>query len=408
MRYRFLMFLLLLSSVCLHADEVFVVNSVSRTLSRIDINLGTVNNSFAQLAQTPNHLIVDNDEIYVVCSGANSVQVISRNSGALIRTLFIAPSANCWDVLKDNNYLYVTGLFTDKVYKVSLQSNTVVAELNVGVSPEGMAVLNNKLYVCNTGGYASGYASSSVSVIDLSSFSVIATIPVWKNPQDIQVYANELHVLCTGNWSNVAGSIDIIDSSLDVRTDRIDLGGNPWSLWISPSGIGYAGDGNDTSLFSYDAATKTILHGTANPLSPGAIVVHGAGTQLALLSANWSGNGIVYLRDANWQPLGQYTVGLTPTDLWYYQFGSANTDEVLPVAQMSISPNPLRRDGLLTIKSDMPMNGYIELYNLKGQKLFHKDISSQETSIPVKDMNLRAGLYFYKTSSGSKGKLVVY
>jgi len=142
---------LLMQVPTLKATEIFVVNSASRTLSRIDTQTGVTNNSFAQLGLTPNLMDVDTDYIYVVCSGDNAIQVIDRASGTHIRYIPVAPSCNPYAVVKSGDFLYVSGLFTDKLYKISLASNTVVGSLSVGIAPEGLCAYQGNLFVCNTG-----------------------------------------------------------------------------------------------------------------------------------------------------------------------------------------------------------------------------------------------------------------
>ena len=137
--------LILLPVICvafLQADYIYVVNSESRTLSRIDTETGTVINTFTQLGLTPNMLKVTSEYIYVVLSGANSIQMIDRNSGTTIRNIFISSSSNPWDVVENNGYLYVSGMFTNKVYKISQESWTVVDQITVGTAPEGLEVCN--------------------------------------------------------------------------------------------------------------------------------------------------------------------------------------------------------------------------------------------------------------------------
>lgn len=173
---------LLLALTALSADVIFVVNSTSRTLSRIDTDSGSVNNSFAQLGLTPNLMDLDEEHIYVICTGDNAVQVLNRFTGAHQRYLPVAPSSNPYDVLKVGDFLYVTGLFTNRVYKLSLQTNSVVKSLEVGAAPQGLCSDGTRLYVCNIGGYYNNYVNSSVSVIDLAFFAVMATVPTWTNP----------------------------------------------------------------------------------------------------------------------------------------------------------------------------------------------------------------------------------
>ena len=122
--------LILLPVICvafLQADYIYVVNSESRTLSRIDTETGTVNNTFTQLGLTPNMLKVNTDYIYVVLSGANSIQMIDRHSGTTIRNIFIASSSNPFALIflliftcfqcnrTPQSFAFTTGLLTDKL-----------------------------------------------------------------------------------------------------------------------------------------------------------------------------------------------------------------------------------------------------------------------------------------------------
>lgn len=388
------------------ADNIYVVNSESRTLSRIDTDTQTVNNTFTQLGLTPNLLKVNEDYIYVVLSGANSIQMIERESGTTLRNIFIASSSNPWDVVEYDGYLYVTGMFSNKVYKISQESWSVVDQITVGTAPEGLAVCNGKLYVCNTGGYASNYANSSVSVIDLVDFSVIKTIPVWTNPQDIAVLDSQLHIVCTGNWSSISGAVDVIDSITDEKTDRIMIGGNPWGIWISPDGIAYLGEGYNSGIYSYSANTLSVLNNSSNPLSPGGIAVSGLNEHIAVLSANWGENGIVYLRNSNWQPITQWTVALTPTDICYFESPSPVADENLPQPKITLYPNPVKKEGVLNFKTDNNFRGELEIYNLKGQKVLQAKVTKGETSIDLKGKGLQSGIYFYK-SGQAQGKIII-
>ncbi|HOT40815.1 MAG TPA: YncE family protein, partial [Candidatus Syntrophosphaera thermopropionivorans] len=304
-----------LFSISLYAIELFVVNSVSRTLSRIDTETGTVNNTFAQLGLTPNLIDMDDNNIYVVCSGDNAIQVISRSTGNSLYFLPIQSSSNPYDVLKVGDYLYVTGLFTNKLYKVSLLTNNVVSSLNVGIAPEGLCSDGSRLYVCNTGGYQFNYSDSSISVIDLNSFSVIETIPVWTNPQFACIYGNYLHIACTGNWSNISGKIDIISLEDFSLVQRLDIGGHPGNIWINNFGIAYVGEGMSNALYSYNAHTFEIYHSYQNPINYNAFMVAGNQEIIALLNQNWISNSIITVYDYDFNLLNTFSAGISSTDI---------------------------------------------------------------------------------------------
>ncbi len=401
--------LALLSIVsALFSAEIFVINSVSRTLSRIDTQSGSVNNSFAQLGLTPNLMDMDAEHIYIACSGDNAIQVLDRASGALIRYIPVAASSNPYDVLKVGEFLYVTGLFTDRVYKICLQSNSVVGSLSVGVAPEGLCSDGNRLFVCNTGGYSSNYANSSVSVIDLLSFSVAETVPTWTNPQFAKIRGGYLHVSCTGNWSDLQGKLDIFDLNNLERIQRLNVGGNPGSLWISAAGTGYIGEGNGTALYSYDADSHTLQHGALNPLNYEASQVSGNSSLIALLKQNWASNSLVRLYGLDFTLLSTYEVGMASSDIMVAPENTSVEDDLIAAPRIAVYPNPLPIGTALRVESGA--GGALEflLYNVKGQLVQTRRLDKGENSFSLN--GLPAGIYLYSvklSGASQQGKLLI-
>jgi len=400
--------LLMLTAAALFSAEIYVVNSASRTLSRVDTDSGSVNNSFSQLGLSPNLMDLDEQYIYVVCSGDNAIQVLDRASGEHLRYIPVAASSNPYDVLKVGEYLYVTGLFTDKVYKLSLQSNSVVGSLTVGIAPEGLATDGNRLYVCNTGGYQNNYANSSVSVIDLASFSVAATLPTWTNPQYAELRGGYLHVSCTGNWTDVAGKLDIIDLDSLELAQRLDVGGNPGSLWISPGGTGYLGEGFGTVLYSYNADTHSLEHGAADPLDYEASMVSGNSNLIALLKQNWDSNSLVRTYSHDFSLLDLYEVGLSSSDMVVAPEATAAGEDLPPSPQTGVWPNPLPRGSSLHLDRTPGQAAQFRLYNVKGQLVHSRQLAKGESSLSLD--SLPAGVYLWalrSADSAGRGKLLI-
>jgi len=399
--------LLLFFVLFAHASEIFVVNSTSRTLSRIDTETGVADNSFAQLGLTPNLMEIDEDHIYIACSGDNAIQVVSRQSGAHIRYIPIAPSCNPWDVLKVDDNLYVTGLFTDTLYKVSLQSNSVVGSLQVGTAPEGLAHSNGRLFVCNTGGYATNYANSSLSVIDLASFAVTDTIPVWTNPQYATARDGFIHVSCTGNWVDALGKVDVINAQTLEHEARLDIGGNPGNIWITPGAMAYLGDGMGWGLYGYDADTHEVYHDSSNPLDFEACAISGNSELMAFLDLNWSSNSLVRTHAADLALLDTYTVGISATDILVAPLQTSVVDAIQAPAPR-VYPNPLPRGASLNLALKSPGKADFRLYNLRGQLVHRSEATSSGGILPLE--NLAGGIYFFRViqeNEAFSGKLLI-
>jgi len=405
-----LIILIWLGALNLQAAIIYAVNSESRTLSRIDTDSQSIDNSFAQLGLTPNLMTLDEDHIWVVCSGDNTIQELDRQTGSLLRTLPVAPSCNPWDVLKIGDYLYVTGLFTDKLYKLSLASGTVVGSLQVGTAPEGLAAYGDLLFVANTGGYQNNYANSSVSVVDLSDFSVVNTIPVWSNPQYLKALDGRLHVSCTGNWSDLSGKIDVIDIPSQEHLARIDLNGRLMSVWFSSEGIALVGEALSTGFYRYDAHSLSILNSISNPLQPGAYAIDGNQELVALMRQNWGSPSLLYIRHPDLSAWQQYNLGLVCTDIKIYEAPTAVSDDAVTAPGLNLYPNPARRSELLKLDNSSNKRSELRLYNLRGQMIHSQILAPGLNELPLAPLTLAPGLYFYRSGLGKSavsGRLII-
>jgi len=135
------------------------------------------------------------DMVYVVNGANNNVSVIDTNSNNVVATVPVGKQADKIAINPSGTRVYVTsnwGYDTGNTVNVSASSyisvidtssNSVVANVIVGVYPTGIAVnpSGTRVYVANTGAY--GYGNiNSISVIDTSTNNVIATVPVGDRP----------------------------------------------------------------------------------------------------------------------------------------------------------------------------------------------------------------------------------
>jgi hypothetical protein len=391
---------------------IYVVNSESRTISRIDTATDIVQNNFAQLGIIPNKVIVDDNFLWSVNSGDNALQKISRQTGTTLANILIESGCNPWDAVQHEGYMYVTGLFTDKVYKVNLSTNTVYGFVNVGISPEALCVYNGVLFVTNTGGYQNNYANSSVSVIDLNSFQLITTIPVSPNPQYIIESEGLIHVSCTGNWVSTMGAVCVIDPIALQMTQTINLGGSLGNIWVK--GLqAFVSDAGGYNLYSYNADDYSIINGSSNPLSPGGSVIWGDNDLIALLYPNWGNSGKVKILHPDLTFWKEYTVGMTPTDLKFWMETSSLTTESQPnPIKVTVFPNPAQMNSEITFVTGKAVSGKLSIYNIKGQQILSQDFTHSKAQVLAQDIikQYGSGQYLYKITSpqGNKtGKLLI-
>jgi len=382
--------ILCLIAVTAFASEIFVVNSGSQTLSRIDLETGDVNNAFAVLGNLANRVAASENDLYVVNSGDNSIQKISMENGNTLSNIYIGSTSNPYDILIQQNTAYVTGALSNKVYFVDLLTESVMEEVTVGGNPAGMAIWQNKLYVGNTD-YASGYTNCSISVIDLNINEVIETIPTDPNPQYLITYNDMIHVSCTGNWSDISGSIQIIDPQQNAVIQTLPIGGYPGSLTALGNGIIYIGDSMSSGIYAYNSASYEVIYDADSPFLPGASTVTSDGDILATLGGEWGQNFTVNTYDENEALSNSFQVGLYATDLIIVQAAVGTEDDLpeFPETVLTNYPNPFNPS--TTISFQVSINSYLEdleilIYNLKGQII--KDLSS---AVPLSGVEGSAG-----------------
>ena len=403
---------------------IYVVNSESRTLSRINTDTNQAQNAFATLGIIPNKVIVTEDFLWSVNSGDNAVQKINLQTGSTIANILIEAGSNPWDACFENGFLYVTGLFTNKVYKVNTHTNAVESSLTVGISPEALCAFNGKLYVTNTGGYNNNYANSSVSVIDLSTFEVTNTIPVSANPQYIVEQGGLLHVSCTGNWINTFGKVCIINPVTETVIQTLNIGGSLGGIWVKNSQQALVGDGNGLNLYQYNPESFTILNDPSNPLSPGGSVVWGNADFIAVLSPNWGSNGKVRLLHPDFTLWKEYAVGLAPTDLKFLPSDTNNDDETnFAVPGVTVYPNPVYTGQSIIFEliqtNPYGKRGYnnnshfnLSIYNSKGQLQLQQTVLSDKFAVSSLNFGAKqpSGIYLYRieTEQGAvTGKFII-
>jgi len=256
--------------------RLWVANGLAETASRVILDSGTVSNHILTLGVIPNQVVAAGSYLLVVNSGSSNIQVFNRNTLMEQGTVELGPNRNPWNlVMMDSVIGYVTNFVTNTVSKFNISTRAVLKEFPVGQSPEGIALAQEQIWVCNTGFNPNdfSYGQGEVAVIDPVFDSVVARINVGSNPQAIKNTPDrKLLAVCTGNFGSVGGSLYRIDPASQTVTDSILTGGQPSSAAITygnaaylPAG-GFVGNG---VVFKVNLNTKTVERGPANPILVG-------------------------------------------------------------------------------------------------------------------------------------------
>ena len=146
------------------------------------------------LSGTANNGLVYGTKLYITNTDENVVEVCEAKTAKSVKQVELN-GARC--IKADGGYIYVTMFYENKVAKIDTTDYEVVATVETGAYPEGLAVLDGKLYVANSG-YGSG---NTVSVVDLATFTATSTLTVPTNPVNVLTDGKSLFLACSGQYA---------------------------------------------------------------------------------------------------------------------------------------------------------------------------------------------------------------
>ena len=127
-------------------------------------------------------------KLWLVINCSNKVEVLGAKDAVKQGKIDVP---NCRSVAFHQGYAYVSSYVgpvnvsqdapLGQVYKIDTLTLRTVAQVTVGYQPEELAVIGDKLYVANSGGYMVPDYDHTVSVIDLNTFTEERKIDVAPN-----------------------------------------------------------------------------------------------------------------------------------------------------------------------------------------------------------------------------------
>lgn len=226
-----------------------------------------------ELGDVGNDIQIYGDKLYAVINCSHFVEVMDVHTAQHIDVVSIP---NCRYITFHEGFAYVTSYAgpvqidpnarLGYVAKVDTASLKVVDECIVGYQPEEMAVVGNKLYVANSGGYRKPNYDTRVSVIDLNTFTEIKKIEVAPNLHRMEAdnYGN-LYVSSRGDHRNEMSTTYVIDTNTDtvkkeiasLSNGEMTLSGD--SLYVCSTEWNDATASNKISYAIYDVKKEKIV-----------------------------------------------------------------------------------------------------------------------------------------------------
>ena len=275
-----------------------------------------------ELGDVGNDLKVYGNRLYAVINCSNKVEVMDKSTAKRIGQVDIP---NCRYIAFHKGYAYVTSyagpVVIDPEYdqigyvaKVDTASLQVVAQCLVGYQPDDIEIVEDKIYVANSGGYRVPNYERTVSVIDIETFKVEETIDV------------------------------------DINLSRL-VADKHGGLWIATRGDYYQ---VESSLYCYDVRKRRIVKHLDVPVSNMCI----EGDSIYVVSSAWSNvtmsNRVTFA-----------VIDVVKQEPVSDNFITDGTEAEIK-APYGVSVNPISHDIYITDARNMVNPGYLHCYDRTG------------------------------------------
>ncbi|WP_113652673.1 YncE family protein [Pedobacter namyangjuensis] len=172
------------------------------------------------LGDVGNDIKIYGSKMYIVVNGSNKVEILNVKTAQKIGEVDLT---NCRYVTFHKNKAYVTA-YEGVVAVIDTASLKLETKINVGQQPEEMAVIGEKLYVANSGGYNAPNYERTISVIDLATNREIKKIDVGINLHRLRVdQYGDIYVTSRGDYGAVKSAIYVVDSKTETVKKKLDI-----------------------------------------------------------------------------------------------------------------------------------------------------------------------------------------
>lgn len=277
-----------------------------------------------ELGDVGNDIGIYGSKLYVVVNCSHKVEVMDAKSGVRIGQIDI-PNCRYVRFYRGHAYVssYVGPVLIDPdapkgaVYKVDTLSLKVIDKVTVGYQPEEMEVIDDYMYVANSGGYRAPDYDNTVSVIQMVDFKQVEKIAVginlhrlkkdrydklWVTSRgDYQSIPSRLYVMekKTGyNRMIVADTLNVACSNMAFRGDSLYFYATEWNNFTASNTITYGIIDVTTKKL---VSTNFITDGTEKNITiPYGIAIHPETGDIFVTDAkNYVSSGTLYCFDCH-------------------------------------------------------------------------------------------------------------
>ena len=221
------------------------------------------------LGDVGNDMAVYGSKLYVVVNNSNKVEVLSAKTGKRIAQIDLL---NCRYITFSKTKAYVSAYLSaignanapnGIIAEIDTASLQIERRVTVGRQPEEMAIIDNNLYVANSGGYSPPNYERTVSVVDLNTFTETRRIDVTINLNQIKADRyGDLYVTSRGDYLSIPPKLYVVNAQSGQIKKVIDIPARTIVLDDDQLYIISTNSGNAQQKYNYqilNVNTETLL-----------------------------------------------------------------------------------------------------------------------------------------------------
>jgi DNA-binding beta-propeller fold protein YncE len=257
-----------------------------------------------ELGDVGNDIQIYGSKMYAVINMSDKVEVMDAHSARRLSSIGIR---NCRYVTFYKGKAYVSSYAVQIsdgnggpgfVAEIDTSTLQITRTVTVGRQPEEMAIVGDKMYVANSGGYSPQNYDRTVSVIDMNTFTETKKIDVAINLERCKAdQYGDVYVSSRGDYYNIPSKLYVLDSKNDIVKDSFNLGAsnvviNGDSAYIYSVAWSYITNKNTVTYALINVKTGTVISNN--------FITDGTDKQIAVpygLAIDPS-NGDIYVTDA--------------------------------------------------------------------------------------------------------------
>ncbi len=414
-----LLALLLFISICSAQDRLYIVQYGDESLAQITLSDGSVNSHVLDLGYGCNDIIVNDTKLFVVNSLLNTVQEIDATTNSTIRIIPTTGGMNPYSAALINpDTLAVTNWLSNNVLLIRLSDGMTVANIPVGIAPQGIVANHDKVYVCLTRYLSFGhYGPGVVLIYDHETFTLRDSIQVGMNPQCTVVdIAERLHVVCTGDYGSTEGSVHVVDLTTRETVAVLPVGGTPSAISLG-GGSAYlaaGGWGNAGFVEKYRLDDLEIINDSQNPITTASGATDVEAMPDGSFYVSCATEDLVNLHQADGSLVRSFPVSDGPGPMVVYREPNSvvfQPERFYPshVEISQVYPNPFNNVVRIGLNVSLPVESKIKIYNILGAMVDELTIPAGRSFVQWNPRSnhvnqLSSGVYLARLEDGGGGK----